>query len=954
MVALFSKLFKPKWQNPKVDIRLQAINELNSSSAEDQAILREIVKNDEDTQVKTAALKKVNDINLLTDITKQHANTELSGFANERLIELIVKSNKVEDLEDFQRGLVARYSNDSELAMQAINLIEDTTTLKELATTHTISRYRQAAASRISDESILQEVAKTIKNKDKTVYRLIKERLESAQRATQKAQAESQRFEELTQALESLSKGEYAANFTSKYTHIKNQWKQAEGSPNPEQTQRFSAAENICQSTIEAHKAEEQARVRAQEERLEHQKQQSEAVQQLTDTIQQLQQQAPSATDLPNLDALLKTQYIRWQEATKQTSADKALTKAYKTAESKLNALQKSLQTLQQTQASIDTLIAEASTDSHKVQKEASTLLKQISWPSDFPEPQTVQTLRQHLSLADANEKELQQQRKQHIKSISQQLKACEQELDNGNIKLADQALRQAQKMLKPLKGRDLDNLHKQTKSLLARVQELRDWSVFAATPKKLELCEQMEALTEFDGDVEVKARKIKNLQEQWREISKSDPSNAHELWDRFKKAADVAYQPCREHFQKLSDSRHKNLDARRNVCEQLTTYLNSIEWSESTNYKAIQTILSTAKQEWAGYAPVNRNDNKPVQEQFNNILKQFEQRLNDCFKKNVVAKQDIIAQAEALATSDDARDAASQAKALQRSWKTIGFIPYKEDQRLWKQFRSACDQIFERLNQLIQEEKQSSKQREANALEICEKIEALANTAQSEGDESEPLKQARELTEAFYAVEDLPRDTQQTLRKRIDRAQQSLKLAIAKHKTAKKNQRWISLRDKAAICCQLESLIFNGKFDQEQFEALSSSWETPRELPDVQLSKLEGRFQKACDAFKAESSTPLIMDTSETLEARRMLCIRGEILAGLPSPDADRDKRMAYQVNRLTQGIGQQANTDTISQLQELELSWATLGALEDHQLNSLETRFFAAMNKILEINLD
>src|SRR5690606_29860253 len=138
--------------------------------------------------------------------------------------------------------------------------------------------------------------------------------------------------------------------------------------------------------------------------------------------------------------------------------------------------------------------------------------------------------------------------------------------------------------------------------------------------------------------------------------------------------------------FDKLHDIRNQNLSQRQGLCDQLETYLNQHDWANA-DWKAVNEVYETAKNEWRLYTPVERKEGKAVQDRFNGLLDQLRGKLQDEFNRNRSKREKLIEQAEALAQSDDVVAAIDQAKGLQRQWRDVGMVARKDDARLWKRF---------------------------------------------------------------------------------------------------------------------------------------------------------------------------------------------------------------------------------------------------------------------------
>lgn len=191
----------------------------------------------------------------------------------------------------------------------------------------------------------------------------------------------------------------------------------------------------------------------------------------------------------------------------------------------------------------------------------------------------------------------------------------------------------------------------------------------------------------------EAKAERIKELQNEWRALGGSSDRT---LWTRFKTASDRAFEPCKAYFEAKTDLKQANLDKRQAICQQLQTFLDNADWN-SIDWKGVERIHQTARQEWKEAWPVDFRENRPLQKRFDALLRALEKPLDEERARNEAQKRAIVERARALIDHEPLQEAMNEAKSLQAEWKSIGITRHREDRKLWQAFRQACDQIFAR-----------------------------------------------------------------------------------------------------------------------------------------------------------------------------------------------------------------------------------------------------------------
>ena len=110
--------------------------------------------------------------------------------------------------------------------------------------------------------------------------------------------------------------------------------------------------------------------------------------------------------------------------------------------------------------------------------------------------------------------------------------------------------------------------------------------------------------------------------------------------------------------------------------------------------------LASQAKWKTIGFGPKKENDQvwkefRAVCDDFFNAKKEFYNEIQGQYDALALKKKDLITQANALKESTDWKDTANKLKQLQQKWKQIGHSGVKHEQKLWKEFRGACDAFF-------------------------------------------------------------------------------------------------------------------------------------------------------------------------------------------------------------------------------------------------------------------
>jgi hypothetical protein len=746
-------------------------------------------------------------------------------------------------------------------------------TLADLAINGVTADIRLTAANRLTSADSLQQVQKQAKGRDKSVYQAVRQALQTIRDEQARKDKLSQTITTLISSVRDQAQSEDTKLYKARLDALIHQWDAVESHATAEQTQDFLAAVHQCKERIQAM----QAALDDEKRQLEQKRQRDETLTLLANTLADLKTQSPEMLpSLAALDALQKTQENRWLEATRDTTVEKQEQKAY---ESKMLALRSYLSAVRHISQEKDALLSLSSAPSESAditndqRHQAQQLLTAIAWPDGYPMPAILEPARKLAGTPkaakpkDAGDQERQKALASELGHTTSQLEAA---LEAKQLKASKQLLKTIQHQLKQLDHRHAKPFQARIQLLTGQLRDLSDWQGFATEPKQITLCEQMEYLAEQPMEPEAKADHIKALQNEWRDLG---GSSDRDLWTRFKKASDQAYEPCKAYFSAKSGLKQANLETRQTICNELEVFLNNADWT-TIDWKAAEKIHQTARQEWKAAWPVEFRDNRQTQKRFDRLLKKLEASLDEERKKNEALKKNIVDKAIALLSHEPLQDAMNQAKSLQNDWKAIGITRHREDRKLWQAFRKACDEIFARRDAQRNEQQQATAEADEAVERMLEEASLLDQSANTEA-----LAESAAHIRGLDASEQSPamRERARTEVRRLDKllANQALKVTISQ---------W-----QAQITARVEGMLPVG--------------DVPEHWPEL----IADQGQPDC----------------------RELVIRAEILSGIPSPEPDQQLRMEIQVQRLAEGMGSAGQTDDQAQaMEKLIAGWCLLPA--------------------------
>ena len=871
-------LFKPKWQHKDPEVRKQALSNLT-----DENIFIQVVNQDNDKSVRLLALSKIqSNKNLAAFLVSDQ--TELRQQAQQQHLTQLLPNQSIDDLasinSDNDLVCIASYTQDDKLRLEAINKITDESIRLDIACNNPVAKVRLAAAQGIDNSDALNTLMNIAQGKDKALYRFCKDKLSASKAVEVSAKQLQEKISNALASAEHLAKSAYSPEYNGRLQLLKQNWA-AFSDINASQQQTFDAALSQCEATLAAHLAEEKA---AQDKIAAIKAAQENFINVLTQ-IELLEFNDDISSQLTALENT-------WKTAKQASKPSAEQNKTFENALQAWLALDNTRTQLIEQQASLQELIDQAQklektslSKSQNLQKDINKALKQLPWKPaavnlSLATPALLVELDQALQTVIKHNQNLTAHEADSSKQLSKLLTELEEHINAGLLKEANKCHQHTVQALKKISQQEGKKFQRQYQNLTAQLTEIRDWQGFAATPKKKALCESMEALVNSAIDPSILADKINALQEEWKAIGPIARQDDKILWNRFRSAADKAYLPCKAHYAEMAEQRQQNLVNRQQLIVQLTEYEANMDW-DTADWGVVQKTLDAARETFRAFSPVDRHEHKDSQASLQTISDKIYSHIKAEYQKNIEAKEALIDAAKSLQDVEDLSQAIEQSKQLQADWKTIGMTPNKADQKLWQEFRAACDAVFSRRDEQRQ---QNKAQTEAN-IELADVIVAKAEKAAQEGDSES--KATLQQCQAEFAELGLPKAVYSKLRKRLSDAQQQLEDSFSKAKLAKKQQAWTILADKL-MAISLKST------DASEAEVLYKAEDATVKLPqDIDKSLIENKWNS--DAADVSTS-----------DALRDACIGLEIIAELDSPSEDQQARMAFQVQRLAQGLGQ------------------------------------------------
>lgn len=294
---------------------------------------------------------------------------------------------------------------------------------------------------------------------------------------------------------------------------------------------------------------------------------------------------------------------------------------------------------------------------------------------------------------------------------------------------------------------------------LLKLGHEMRDYDFRKNLEAKTELCEKAEALKDVE-DIISAFGQLQALHAQWKEIGPVDRELREEIWTRFKNASTEVNKRHQAHFEAIKAREEDNLARKSAICDSAEALLQQIEdKAGKIEWDALTKQILNMQTEWRtiGFAPQKQNNAiferfRQICDRFFTAKAEFYKAIKETQAANLEKKRALLQKAQELSTTTDWRATTDALVALQKEWKSIGAVPRKYSDQLWKDFTAACDAFFDAKKQANSGERDQQKQNLQKKQEITAQLQAMA---EAEGDVD--IDKVKELQAEWMAVGHVP-----------------------------------------------------------------------------------------------------------------------------------------------------------------------------------------------------
>lgn len=290
--------------------------------------------------------------------------------------------------------------------------------------------------------------------------------------------------------------------------------------------------------------------------------------------------------------------------------------------------------------------------------------------------------------------------------------------------------------------------------------KELRDLDFRKNREVKEDLIEKAKSLLERE-DVPEAFRELQTLHRKWKNTGPVERTMREPLWEQFSDITRQIHHRREEFYEDLRKKAAGRIDEKKKLIAEvealpLENYQKHHQWQE-----AIKKV-NALRTEFRKIGRIHHPEDDAVWDHFRQAMRQFNRTKNQYYKnlkkdhqENLAKKRALLEKAESLKDSEDWRETTQEMKRIQAEWKRVGHVPKSESEKIWKQFRTACNHFFERLTAHNQDRDKEFEGHFKEKEALLKKLREFEPRAEAQ---KEHLKSLKEIIAAWKKIGPVPR----------------------------------------------------------------------------------------------------------------------------------------------------------------------------------------------------
>lgn len=424
----------------------------------------------------------------------------------------------------------------------------------------------------------------------------------------------------------------------------------------------------------------------------------------------------------------------------------------------------------------------------------------------------------------------------------------------------------------------ELKDLHKRYRLLRSEYNKLLDSRKDENLREKYGVIAEIEKLINSEESINKTFQDFRDLQSRWRETGLVPQQHVKDLWENYHYQVERFYDYIKINKELRDLDLRKNLETKISLCKRAEELM--LENNVVTAFRELQDLHD----QWRESGPVPRENREEIWERFREATTQINKRHQDHFvslkdkqKKNLEAKTGLCEKLEAILEEDiqtprQWEDRSKEVIELQKLWKTIGFAPKKQNNKVYRRFREASDNFFKQKRAFYSGHKEEQKNNLQAKTDLCVQAEALC--------ESTDWKKTTELLiglqKKWKEIGPVPRKHADQVWKRFRAACDRFFENKSKHFASREEDFAKNLETKLKLIEEIEAYVpgDDQKASFEQIQEFQKQWTEIGFVPSDKKEEVQSRYRNAInnsfDKLKMDDSGKNLLKYKSRLEGMK------------------------------------------------------------------------------------
>jgi hypothetical protein len=352
---------------------------------------------------------------------------------------------------------------------------------------------------------------------------------------------------------------------------------------------------------------------------------------------------------------------------------------------------------------------------------------------------------------------------------------------------------------------KELLDKYREKKTDYSKIQEVEK---FENLKKKYEIIDRIKDLVNREESINKTFHEFRELQNDWHTTGVVPQSSLKDLWENYHHNVEIFYDYIKINKELRDLDLKKNLELKVRLCERAEELL--LEPNPINAFRLLQDYHN----QWREIGPVPAEIKNEIWERFKEATSKINKRHHEYFekqkddqRKNLEAKIALCEKVEEinlleLKNFKDFDEKADTVMELQKMWRTLGFAPKKQNNKVYQRFREDCDAFFEKKRGFYADNKEVQQTNLQMKTELCIQAESLQDSIDWKATSDALIKLQKE----WKDIGPVPRKQSEKIWKRFRKACDHFFNLKAEHFATLDTSYEDNLKAKTAIIVELES----------------------------------------------------------------------------------------------------------------------------------------------------